>query len=137
LILDNAEGDALQTVSVGQVFQRQGLAQRVYNEGAELMAIWLIILGGLLSIVYGVVTIQKVMAADAGSARMQEISAAIAEGAQAYLRRQYATIAAVGVVICILLGFLLGGPIGMIVGAVVGAAIGAVGAKFAANKLFQ
>ena len=49
------------------------------------MAIWLIILGGLLSIVYGVVTIQKVMAADAGSARMQEISAAIAEGAPRFV----------------------------------------------------
>ena len=42
---------------------------------------WAIILGGLLSIVYGAWTIQAVMAADAGSARMQEIAAAIQEGA--------------------------------------------------------
>ncbi len=93
------------------------------------MAIWLIILGGLLSIVYGVVTIQKVMAADAGSARMQEISAAIAEGAQAYLQRQYATIAAVGVVIFILLGFLLGvkTAIGFLIGAFLSGAAGFIG----------
>ncbi|MFM2445133.1 MAG: K(+)-insensitive pyrophosphate-energized proton pump, partial [Pseudomonadota bacterium] len=68
-----------------------------------MTSLWLIILGGLLSIVYGAVTIQKLMQADAGSARMQEIAAAIAEGAQAYLRRQYLTIAIVGVVILALI----------------------------------
>ena len=57
--------------------------------------IWLVIIGGLLSVIYGVVTYQQVMAADAGSQRMQEISGAVAEGAQAYLKRQYTTIAGV------------------------------------------
>ncbi len=93
------------------------------------MAIWLIILCGLLSVVYGVVTVKEVMAADAGSARMQEISAAIAEGAQAYLRRQYTTIGVVGVGIFILLGFLLGmkTAIGFLIGALLSGSAGFIG----------
>jgi K(+)-stimulated pyrophosphate-energized sodium pump len=93
------------------------------------MAIWLIILGGLLSVVYGVVTIQKVMAADAGSARMQEIAGAVAEGAQAYLRRQYATIGFVGAAIFVLLAFLLGvkTAIGFLIGAILSGAAGFIG----------
>ena len=51
-------------------------------------ALWLIVLSGALSIVYGIVTTRSLMAADAGTARMQEISAAVREGATAYLTRQ-------------------------------------------------
>ena len=58
-----------------------------------MTALWAIIGCGFLSIVYGIWAIQSVMAADAGTQQMQEIAAAIAEGAQAYLRRQYMTIA--------------------------------------------
>ena len=91
--------------------------------------IWLVILGGLLSIVYGVVTGAQLMAADTGSSRMREIAAAIAEGAQAYLRRQYLTIAAVGAVIFIVLGFLLAWPvaIGFAIGAILSGAAGFIG----------
>ena len=64
--------------------------------------LWLIVLAGALSIVYGIFTTRSLMAADAGSARMQEISAAVREGAQAYLKRQYYTIGAVGIVILII-----------------------------------
>ena len=74
---------------------------RGLETGLSRMLLGLIIVCGLLSIVYGVYTINSLMAADAGTARMQEISGAVAEGAQAYLRRQYTTIAGVGVVVFI------------------------------------
>jgi len=70
--------------------------------------LWAIVVCGALSIVYGVVTTRGLLASDAGTARMQEISAAVREGASAYLRRQYTTIAIVGVVIAIAAIFLLG-----------------------------
>src|SRR5260221_4847513 len=73
-----------------------------------MTALWAIIGCGALSIVYGIWAIQSVMSADAGSQRMQEIAAAIAEGAQAYLKRQYMTIAIVGVVVFVGLWVLLG-----------------------------
>src|SRR5215469_10728952 len=93
------------------------------------MLLGLIIVCGLLSIVYGVYTINSLMAADAGTQRMQEISGAVAEGAQAYLRRQYMTIAAVGVVVFIILGLLLSWTvaIGFAIGAILSGAAGFIG----------
>ena len=93
------------------------------------LLLWAIVVCGLLSIVYGVVTTQGLMRADAGSARMQEISAAVREGASAYLRRQYTTIGIVGVVIFILAFILLGAyaAIGFLLGAVLSGAAGFIG----------
>ena len=93
------------------------------------LLLWAIVVCGALSIVYGVVTTRGLMAADAGNARMQEISAAVREGASAYLRRQYMTIAIVGVVILVLAFFLLGiyAAIGFLVGAVLSGAAGFIG----------
>ena len=90
---------------------------------------WAIILGGLLSIVYGVITIKAVMTADAGNARMQEIAGAVQEGAQAYLSRQYTTIAIAGIPIFIIVGFLLGWlvAIGFLIGAVLSGIAGFIG----------
>ncbi|MCX7350519.1 MAG: sodium/proton-translocating pyrophosphatase, partial [Alphaproteobacteria bacterium] len=92
-------------------------------------ALWLIVLAGALSIVYGIVTTRSLMAADAGSARMQEISAAVREGAKAYLNRQYTTIAVVGVVIFIIAFFLLGkwSAIGFAIGAILSGLAGFIG----------
>jgi K(+)-stimulated pyrophosphate-energized sodium pump len=88
-----------------------------------------IIACGLLALLYGVITSRQVLAADAGTARMQEISAAVQEGARAYLNRQYTTIAIVGVVILIVLGLTLGihVAIGFVIGAVLSGAAGYVG----------
>ncbi|MCC0016303.1 MAG: sodium-translocating pyrophosphatase [Rhodobiaceae bacterium] len=93
------------------------------------LAIWAIIACGALSIVYGVWAIKSVTSADAGTDRMKEIAGAIAEGAQAYLRRQYFTIAVAGVVIFILVAFLLGilVAIGFAIGAILSAAAGFIG----------
>jgi K(+)-stimulated pyrophosphate-energized sodium pump len=94
-----------------------------------MTALWLIILCGALSIVYAIWAIRSVMAADAGSARMQEISAAVREGAQAYLKRQYMTIGAVGVIIFLIVGFLLGWlvAVGFAIGAVLSGTTGFIG----------
>ena len=94
-----------------------------------MTAIVLIILGGLLSLVYGAFTVSSLMAADAGTKRMQEIAGAVAEGAQAYLRRQYLTIGVVGVVILVILTFLLGPmvAIGFLIGAVLSGSAGFIG----------
>ena len=91
--------------------------------------IWLVILAGVLALVYGAVTIREVLAMDVGSLRMQQIAAAIAEGAQAYLRRQYLTIAGVGVVIFVGLGLLLSWPVavGFLIGAVLSGLAGFIG----------
>src|ERR1700742_101604 len=85
-----------------------------------MTTLWLIVLCGVLAIVYAIWATRAVMNADAGSARMQEIAAAVREGAQAYLRRQYTTIAGVGVVIFLIVGYFLGWLVG------VGFAIGAI-----------
>ena len=92
-------------------------------------ALWLIVLAGALSIVYGIVTTRSLMAADAGSARMQEISAAVREGAKAYLNRQYTTIGIVGVVIFVIAFFLLGkwSAIGFAIGAILSGLAGFIG----------
>ena len=69
--------------------------------------LWFIIAGGALSIVYGALTTRSLLAANPGNAPHEEIAAAIQEGAQAYLTRQYTTIAMAGGVIFVLLAFLL------------------------------
>ena len=91
--------------------------------------IYVIILCGLLSIAYAIWAAQSVLAADAGSARMQEIAAAIQEGATAYLRRQYTTIALVGVVVFIIVAWLLSitVAIGFLIGAVLSGSAGFIG----------
>jgi K(+)-stimulated pyrophosphate-energized sodium pump len=94
-----------------------------------MTTLWLIVLCGVLAIVYAIWATSSVLRADAGSARMQEISAAVREGAQAYLKRQYSTIAVVGVVIFLIVGYFLGWlvAIGFAVGAILSGSAGFIG----------
>ncbi|HMO31276.1 sodium-translocating pyrophosphatase, partial [Enterovirga sp.] len=94
-----------------------------------MTALLLIIIGGALSIAYGLWAISDVMKRDAGTARMREISGAVAEGAQAYLKRQYLTIGIVGIVLFAVLSWLLGPLVGggFAIGAILSAAAGFIG----------
>jgi hypothetical protein len=87
---------------------------------------WLVFGAGALGVLYGLAQTAVLMKAGTGNDKMREIAAAIQEGASAYLRRQYTTIAIVGVVILIA-AYLLIGPyaaIGFLIGAVLSGAAG-------------
>ena len=91
--------------------------------------LWIAIGAGLLAVVYGAVSAAAINRLDAGNARMQEIAAAIQAGAEAYLNRQYSTIAVVGVVLCVVLGLALDWPTagGFALGAILSGIAGYIG----------
>jgi K(+)-stimulated pyrophosphate-energized sodium pump len=92
--------------------------------------LFLIIAAGALAVVYGVVQTSLLMRASPGNEKMQEIAAAIQEGASAYLRRQYTTIGIVGVVVLIALFLLFQDwkpAVGFFIGAVLSGAAGYAG----------
>ncbi len=95
----------------------------------SMSGLWLAILCGVGAVVFGVVTRSWILGLSPGSARMQEISAAIEEGAMAYMRRQYTTITYVGMVLFLLLAIFLGFPtaIGFAIGALLSGAAGFIG----------
>jgi len=89
----------------------------------------IVILCGMMAVFYGAITARSIMSKSPGSERMQEIAAAIQEGAAAYLNRQYTTIAMVGVVIGVLLGWRLGitVAVGYFIGSILSGVAGYIG----------
>jgi K(+)-stimulated pyrophosphate-energized sodium pump len=84
---------------------------------------------GVLALLYGWIAGMKVMRAKPGNKKMQSIAAAIQEGASAYLNRQYSTIAMVGVVVAVLLGWLMSLEVaaGFLIGAFLSGVAGYIG----------
>ncbi|RUN75501.1 sodium-translocating pyrophosphatase [Sphingomonas sp. TF3] len=91
------------------------------------------IICGLIAVAYGIITSAQVLRAPPGNEKMQDIAAAIQEGAKAYLGRQYRTIAIVGVIVLALVWVFLDGmrtPISAVsfaLGAVLSGVAGYVG----------
>ena len=89
----------------------------------------LVIGAGVLAVLYGILQTVSLLRSSPGNARMQEIAAAIQEGAEAYLKRQYTAIAIVGVVVLVILYMLIGGyaAVGFLIGSVLSGAAGFAG----------
>jgi K(+)-stimulated pyrophosphate-energized sodium pump len=94
-----------------------------------MTTVYLAMLCGVIAVLYGFVTSRQVLSAPAGDAKMQDIAAAIQEGAKAYLGRQYTAIAVVGAVVAVILFFALGtiSLVGFLIGAVLSGVAGYVG----------
>ncbi|WP_250634018.1 sodium-translocating pyrophosphatase [Pinirhizobacter soli] len=91
--------------------------------------LWIALACAVLAVLYGALSVRWILAQSPGNERMQEIAAAIQEGARAYLNRQYATIGMVGIVLFVIVGFALAWPtaIGFAIGAILSGATGYIG----------
>jgi K(+)-stimulated pyrophosphate-energized sodium pump len=109
----------------------QTLLKARKKQGNSIMsqAYWIVLACGALALIYGWWAYTKVMAAGTGTDRMREIAAAVQEGAEAYLNRQYKTIAMAGIVVAVILAVTLGVhvAVGFVVGAVLSGAAGYIG----------
>ena len=97
------------------------------NDGSNLLYIAMIC--GLLAVLYGIFTSRQVLAMSPGNQRMIEVSAAIQEGAAAYLKRQYTTIAIVGIIVAVIVGIFLKplSAVAFLIGAILSGAAGFIG----------
>ncbi len=92
-------------------------------------ALWLALGAAVLAVAYGLVSAKWIVGLTPGNARMQEIAAAIHEGAKAYLNRQYTAISVVGIVLFLAIGFALswGTAVGFAIGATFSGLAGYIG----------
>ncbi|WP_374312993.1 sodium-translocating pyrophosphatase [Dongia sp.] len=91
--------------------------------------LWGVMACGVFALLYGIWATRSVLAESAGNARMQEIAAAVQEGANAYLNKQYTAIAVVGIVVTVILFFFLStlSAVGFVIGAVLSGVTGYIG----------
>jgi K(+)-stimulated pyrophosphate-energized sodium pump len=97
------------------------------NSGINLLYVAMVC--GIIAVLYGIVTSRQVLAMSPGNQRMIEVSAAIQEGAAAYLKRQYTTIAIVGIIVAIIIGIFLKplSAVAFLIGAILSGSAGFIG----------
>ena len=95
----------------------------------DYLVAWAAVFAGVAAILYGIISVNWLIAREQGNERMREIALAVQQGAAAYLNRQYSTIAWVGVVLYLAMGFFLDWMTahGFLLGAVLSGLAGYIG----------
>ena len=97
------------------------------NSGINLL--YIVIACGIIAVLYGIITSRQVLSLPSGNQRMIEVSAAIQEGAAAYLKRQYTTIAIVGIIVAVIIAYFLKplSAVAFLIGAILSGSAGFIG----------